>query len=160
MNELIAEATEFVATSYGCKEKSHMSNVRYQVWLRNTVCKNAFLGLKLKSLPPTTEAFEQQIKHAHFQPAIWKGVLDKDLTALDPTLYGWCKHDIPKALEPSTVSDGTEPAPQEILQMISCRCNTDEACSGGKCGRCFSAQLSCAEFCACQRSYCIARTIN
>jgi hypothetical protein len=35
--------------------------------------------------------------------------------------------------------------------MISCGCQADEACSGGKCG-CFSAQLSCTKFGVCQRS--------
>jgi len=55
---VVFEAMEFIATCYGCKEKSHMSDVRYQVWLRKTACKNASSGPKLKALPTTTEAFE------------------------------------------------------------------------------------------------------
>ena len=123
MNELIAEATECVATCYGCNEKSHKSHVRYQVWLRKTACKNAFSDVKLKSLPPTREAFEQHVKCAHISKLLCrKGALEPDPHPLDPTLYGWCKNDTSRALELVTVPDDTEPASQVILKMISCGC--------------------------------------
>ena len=42
---------------------------------------------KLKSLPPTSEAFEQNVRRAHFQVSVWKAALEKYLPELAPTNF-------------------------------------------------------------------------
>jgi hypothetical protein len=43
---------------------------------------------ELKSLPPTTEAFEQNVQRAHIQTTIWKSANESDPPQLDPAEYG------------------------------------------------------------------------
>ena len=59
--DVIAEATAFVAPCYGCKEDGQMSNICYSTWLSKTRRKKAAFALKLKSLPPTSEAFMDNV---------------------------------------------------------------------------------------------------
>ena len=85
--EVLQECTSFVAACYDCKGASAMSEVRLQVW--NTKVSNAKTSMpKLKSLPPTTEAFRENVKRAHLQACIWRCALDTDPPRLDPTKYG------------------------------------------------------------------------
>ena len=46
---------------------------------------------KLCSLPPTTEAFQLNVRRAHFQSAIWNRSLMQEPPNLDPTEYGWLR---------------------------------------------------------------------
>ena len=49
-----------------------MYSVRYRVWVSRIGRKGASILPKLESLPPTTEAFRENVKRAHFQGCIWK----------------------------------------------------------------------------------------
>ena len=150
MEDILSAASEYVACCYGCKLCTNLSDIHFNVWLTKTGRKTATTSTKLKSLPPTSEAFEEHVKRAHFQTAIWKYALHPDPPKWDPTKFGWCKHETSKSLVPVTVADGVEPAPPEVLKMIRCGCSSDEACSAGKCG-CNTGQLSCSQFCTCQK---------
>ena len=103
---------------------------------------------KLKSLPPTSEAFEQNVKRAHYQVCVWNAALQKDPPDLPPTEYGWEKDEATKALVPVTVAQGVEPAPADVLRLTRCGCASDQPCSNGRC-TCTTAQLSCTTLCAC-----------
>ena len=103
---------------------------------------------KLKALPPTSNAFKENVNRAHIQVCIWKHALNADPPNLDPTLYGWQKDETSKSLIPVTTPAGTKPAPLEILELIRCGCVSGEPCKTGRCG-CLAAQLSCTVFCAC-----------
>ena len=92
---------------------------------------------KLKALPPTTEAFEENVKRAHLQTCIWKAALDEDPPDLDPANFGWIRDDSNKSLTPVTVPCGVQPAPPDFLKLIRCG---DQTCSSRRC-RCASAQL-------------------
>ena len=113
---------------YGPKEKSIMFTVRYQVWVRKTARKNASLCLKLKSLLSMTEAFCEHMKHAHNLAIEWRGALELEPPAFDPTKSGFHKEEASKTLSAITVPDATTLAPLEVLKMISCGCCSDEAC--------------------------------
>ncbi len=56
---------------------------------------------KLASLPPTTEAFTENIKRAHLQTFLWNSALKLDPQKLEPTDYGWVKEQNMKSLQPS-----------------------------------------------------------
>ncbi|KAG0720229.1 hypothetical protein GWK47_006873 [Chionoecetes opilio] len=67
MDEVVQEATHFVARCYGCAIGENMSSTRYKVWIDKTSKRKVTSIPKLKSLPPTSEAFEQNVKRAHYQ---------------------------------------------------------------------------------------------
>ena len=46
---------------------------------------------KLMSLSPTSEAFAENVKRAHFQAFIWKAALSEDPPHLDATEFGWSR---------------------------------------------------------------------
>ncbi|KAH9508496.1 hypothetical protein Btru_055357 [Bulinus truncatus] len=82
-----------MAAGYGCPDAGNMSDTRYAQWLSRTGKRKAKIAPKLKSLPPTSEAFEENVKRAHIQTCIWKNALLRDPPNLDPTKFGWQKDD-------------------------------------------------------------------
>ena len=98
--DVLAEATAFVAPCYGCKEDGQMSDIRYSIWLSKT--RKAAFAPKLKSLPPTSEAFMENIKRAHLQACIWKSALYPNSPHVGPTDFGWSKDEANKVLIPIT----------------------------------------------------------
>ena len=58
--------------------------VRFSVWKGKTSRGKLKSSLTLKSLPPSDDALELNIKRAHFQTAIWKSSLCPDPPQLDP----------------------------------------------------------------------------
>ena len=67
MDEVLLEATQFVARCYGYASSESMSATRYEVWIGKTSMRIVLGAPKLKSLPPSPEAFEQNVRRAHFQ---------------------------------------------------------------------------------------------
>ena len=144
---VIAEATKFIGACYG-KNKVSMSDVRYDVWLSKTGNKKAKKTPKLQALAPTSEAFSENVKRAHFQTCIWKSAMEPDPPNLDPTKFGWRKDKLAKLLTPVTLPADTLLAPASVLQLICCGCASDQPCASGRCG-CYTAQLACTVFCSC-----------
>lgn len=105
----------------------------------------------LKSLPPTSAPFEENVKRAHLQVCIWKQAMDLDPPRLDLTLHGWQKDKASKSLSPGSTQPRTKAGPLEVLELIRCGCATDESCKTGKCGS-MTVQLSCTVFCACNNA--------
>ena len=73
LRDVITEARERVATCYGSNVKNSLFELNYHVWLTKTARKCATKTTKLKSLPPTSESCEEDVKHA-----IWKAAVDLD----------------------------------------------------------------------------------
>ena len=84
------EAVTFIAGCYG-KCGSSMSDVCYQAWLTKVRTKSVRKMLTFQNLPPTTDAYAENVKLAHIQECIWKSVLGPDHAALNPTMCGWIK---------------------------------------------------------------------
>ena len=78
LRDVFTEATKFVATCYRSKIKNSMSELCYQVSLTKLQEMVQQHLPTLKSLPPASESFEEHVKHAHFQTAIWKAAVDRD----------------------------------------------------------------------------------
>ena len=89
-----------------------MTDVCYKVWVSKTRQKGACLFFKLKAIPPTLEAFKENIKRAHLQACIWKAALGDEPPNLDPLRFGWVKDDLAKSLS-------AVPLPQDVPICIS-----------------------------------------
>ena len=61
-DNLISEATAFIAACYGCKVEGDMNTQRYQLWKSKMANSKITSAPKLKSLPPTHGTF---VQHAH-----------------------------------------------------------------------------------------------
>ena len=103
----------------------------------------------IQSLPPTSEAFTENVKRAHLQTCIWKAAVLLDPPDLDPLKYGYLKHEPSKSLLPVTVPAGVALAPDEIMSLIRCNCSEGtRRCSTMKCS-CCRTRLPCTVFCKC-----------
>ena len=143
MDEVLLEATQSVARCYGCASSERMSATRYEVWIGNISKRKVTGAPKLKSLPPTYEAFEQNVRRAHFQVSVWKAALEKD----PPELWRE-KDEASRSLLQVTLSVGVALAPMDVLKVIRCGCATDQPCATVRC-MCGSAQMSCTIYCGC-----------
>ena len=138
------EATKFMVAAYGGLGVT-MSECRKRLWAQKTA--KSCGAPKLCSLPPTTEAFMQNLKRAHLQVAQWYAALESDPPPHDPRDYGWKADDINKLLSATTVAEGDCLAPDCVLNVIRCGCDSESSCKRGTCG-CTCHQISCAIVCA------------
>ena len=74
LEDVLCESTAFVAACYGqkCEARETIRDVRYQSMVSKTGRTGACLLPKLKAMPPTLEAFKEDIKRAHFQHRLWR----------------------------------------------------------------------------------------
>ena len=148
IDDVLAEATAFISACYVSKTKGDLSEVRVEVWSKKMGRKKITSAPELKSIPPTKEAFRENVLRAHIQVAIWKSTLESAPPSLDATKYGWTRDEANKTLTPTTLPSDVPLAPPAVLQLISRGCSTDQPCQNGRCG-CESAHLPCTFFCAC-----------
>ena len=148
--QVIAEATHFIGLCYGVKNATSMSNVRIEVWKKKISGRNICTMPKLRTLPPTTEAFEENVKRAHHQACILKQACKSQPPNTDPTNFGWTKELTSKSLTATPLPPGTLFVPEVLMKMIKCNCSAEKICVG-RCG-CSSAHFSCTAFCNCNAS--------
>lgn len=146
---VLTEATKFVGACYGSKITSTLSAIRHDVWSSKMGNPKITKAPKLKTLPPTTEAFLGHVLRAHYQTIIWKSSLQADPPALDPVQFGWSKDEADQGFVPVGLPEGVSPVPEGVLKIIRCGCSSDTPCSTARCG-CVVAQLSCSVFCSCR----------
>ena len=153
LDEVYDQALAFMLACYNQGTCQSMSDARYKIWV-NKVSQRLASAPKIESLPPTDEAFKENVARAHLQAAIWKYSLDADPPTLDPCNYGWMKDPLSHmgSLEPITVPTGTPIAPEDILKLIRCGCDSAQPCKSQRCS-CNAAQIACTAFCKCQGSH-------
>ena len=100
---------------------------------------------KLQTLPPTNEAFRVNVAHAHLQVTIWRHALKPNPPHMDPLSFGWVKDEGSTSLVPRTVAENVALAPDAILNMIKCSCDSDIPCKTKRCG-CYNANMPCMKF--------------
>ena len=86
----------------------------------------------LASLPPTREAFIENVKRAHFQTVLWR-IINIDPRQLKPEEFGWTMDTDNTSLSPIGLPDDTTPAPDYILEMIRCDCKAEPSCNTKRC---------------------------
>ena len=95
---------------------SQLTEARIKMWRQKTAS-----GLpKLTTLPPTSQAGNENIKRAHLQAATWKHAV----TGINPSMalaeHGW---DVEGGqLRPVTLPSDTKLAPDDTLKLVSCGC--------------------------------------
>lgn len=144
--EVIHEGKRFVAKCYGQVCESSSRNRRI-IWMSKTDgAKKSAKPPALRSLPPTDEALEMNIKRAHYVAIMWKNCITGTPPELDPCNYGWERDG--ESLRPIMLPDGTDIAPERVLQMTRCKCSTSK-CKTQRCS-CVKAGTTCSDYCGCQ----------
>lgn len=152
LDAVISQATAFMSVCYGQTIYfESMSETRLQVWA--TKLGRGSLSSKLCCLPPTSEAFAENVKRAHYQAIGWRSLEDNNPPDIDPTEFGWRKDEKTKSLHPVPLPDNTELAPELILRLIRCGCQSATPCSTRMCS-CKSANMNCTLFCNCYNHGC------
>ena len=111
---------------------------------RSKTGKSGASSLKLCSIPPTTEAFTENVHRCHLQVAIWKAALHES-PEMDSTKYGW-ELDHIGIMVNRTVPSGTLSAPPDILQLIHCNGNA----SGCRIAACSCTKIGYTILCLCE----------
>ncbi|MES9884040.1 MAG: hypothetical protein ABW185_24600 [Sedimenticola sp.] len=146
MTDILQEATTFISACYG-QQSEDMSDARARSWAAKTAQSRSKTP-KLCSFPPTTESFHEHVKRAHLQAIYWFSTPNPHPPNLDPTEYGWIRHEQSKSLDAVAIPSGVPPAPPAVMQLIKCSCSSSKPCSTYRCS-CLSAQLACTVFCKC-----------
>jgi hypothetical protein len=115
-----------------------LSQLRYDIYSKK---RNS---PKIRSLPPTDEAAEQNFLRAHFQCALWKSADDKGPPNLDILKHGW---EVVNGA-PQPVVGVSQFAPIALLQLVACGCVSDSSCSRKSCS-CKANAVSCTSYCKC-----------
>ena len=132
MNDVFAEATRFISDCYGFPDES-MTKCRIKCW-QSKNSKARKTTPSLKSLPPTEEAFGENVKKAHhIQGLVWYSALSTDPPTIDPTQYGWTRDEFDKQLVPVGLPCGVAAAPEEVLNAIKCTCQSSSPCKSARC---------------------------
>lgn len=148
VEEALVQATHFILSCYGRPECTSLTDARQKIWSRK-VSQSIGAAPKLQSLPPTNEAFAENVARAHLQVAKWKHAIHLNPPNIDPLTHGWTRCDGSISLAPTTVPDHVSLAPDDILKMIKCSCDSATPCKSKRCG-CHNANMTCTSFCACQ----------
>lgn len=94
------------------------------------------------SLPPTKDEFFLHAKRSWYQTAIWRSCLESFIRPPSPTAHGWVEKD--GSLQVVWMTQ--QPAPQQVLAVMYCRCK--KGCQSGRCG-CKQNSLKCTDLCQC-----------
>lgn len=114
---------------YGGDLNGNLNELRYQKFARS-ITKSK---INLANLPPTKSAAQQHALRVYHQVQMWLG------NSLDPKEYGWMEEN--RILKPVMMT--IKAAPENVLNMIYCRCKTN---CGSKCG-CRKSGLNCTDIC-------------
>lgn len=144
---VLQQASTFMLACYGQSKSQSMTEARHKVW-KAKLSHNP-VAPRLKSLPPTNEAFQENVMRAHLQVAAWRHAKYDRPPAMDHTQYGWMRDELLGQLMPRMVPKGTCLAPDELLRCIKCTCKSDTACRTKLC-KCTTNQMACSVFCACE----------
>ena len=142
LSEITAQATPFILASYGQTKCTSLTGAHQKMWAMK-------VGQCMASLPPTNEAFNENVARAHLQVEVWRNALQPDPPAIDPTAFGWSLEEAFKTLIPTTLPSDTPLAPDDLLKPVRCSCSSETPRKTHICG-CSSASLACSVFCACQ----------
>lgn len=146
--DCVREGTKFLLRCYGQKTLNSLNDARIKLW-KNKIAKSNSTAPKLEALPPTDEAFQENLKRAHLQAAIWRNSLKSDPSNVNVLDFGWAHDEASKCLVPVAVPHGVKLVPDNILKIIRCGCCSESACKNFHCS-CNKSGLPCSTFCECE----------
>ena len=103
---------------------------------------------ELKTLHPTTAAFEQHVCRAHYQTMVWRAAWEDGPPSQDTRQFEWTNDETSSLLLPVALPPDVSPVPEGILKLIKCGCAATQPCATARCS-CAAAKLSCSVLCAC-----------
>lgn len=98
-----------------------------------------------EALPPCESSLRLHVTRANYQAAIWRRAIDPLPVIPSPHGHGWEVDDISNVVK--FVWLGSKPAPEEVLELLSCTCK--RACTVENCC-CLKAGLKCTDMCSIQ----------
>ena len=120
---------------------------RYHAWARKTKGKPTSAP-QIASLPPTSEAFELNVRRGHLQCIIWNHTMCHDPPTVDEQEYGYDRNEEEETLEPTMLPPGVDVIPPTIRKILTCNCQANSPCGRGNC-TCRKGNLGCSIFCKC-----------
>ena len=95
-----------------------------------------------EALPPCESSLRLHVTRTNYQAAIWR----RAIVPVIPSPHGhrWEVDNISNIVE--FVWLGSKPAPEEVLELLSCTCMN--ACTVENCCCCLKADLKCSEMCS------------
>jgi hypothetical protein len=135
LSEIASQATTFILAYYGQTRSQSLTEACQKVWA-SKVDRSVSGVPKLASLPPTDQAFNENVARAHLQIAFWRNALQPKPPE---SVCGWSRNDGSKSLSPRTLPDDTPLAPAGLLKLIKCSCGSEHSCKTQRCG-CNNAQ--------------------
>ena len=133
-DDLMQGIEKFVCQLYGSSEHSSINDLRY-----NMFCLKA---AQSSQLPPCQDALSLHVSRANYQAAIWRCSLLARPDVPSPMQHGWQLVDGELRIHWMT----QQPAPAELLELVSCGCKT--GCVSRRCS-CSKASLPCTPACSC-----------
>ena len=122
------QATKFISACYGYSNSKSLSEARLFVWAKKNG-KGVTTAPKLCAIPPTTEAFQENVKRAHYQAIIWRSLDSDEVPDLNPENFGSKKDMLTKSLTPVAIPESVPLAPDYLLKLICCGCSSQNPCS-------------------------------
>ncbi len=126
--QVLDQGTAFISACYGIKESMDMSQTRLLVWGKKNG-KGHMSSPKLAALPPTKEAFIENVKRAHFQAMLWRNLNINLPPALNPEEFGWKRDSCNRLPIPTNLPEDAKLVPDYILEMIRCGCKSETPCN-------------------------------
>jgi len=74
LSEVTSQATPFILACYGQTKCTSLTEARQKMWV-SKVGRSVAGAPKLATLPPTNEAFKENVARAHLQVAVWRNAL-------------------------------------------------------------------------------------
>ena len=115
LQHVIDQASRFISACYGMKDSTDMSHTRLLVWGKKNG-KGHSSSPNLASLPPTREAFIENVKRAHFQTVLWR-TINIDPRQMKPEEFGGKMDTDNKSPSLIGLPDDTKPAPDVAAKV-------------------------------------------
>ena len=74
VQDALGQSTPFIGSCYGHPESAYLTDARQKIWALSSIGATS----KLQTLPPTNEAFVENLARSYLQVAIWKQALQPD----------------------------------------------------------------------------------
>ena len=139
--QIIDDVLEFVCCVYGASGSSSMNDVRYALFCSNTK------SSKSSNLPPCLDCLRLLTARANYQVALWLRSLENNASIPSSNGHGWnIKYGL---LEVQWMN--CHPAPDAVLELMSCLCSND--CSERSCP-CIRNVMKCTDMGKLHNFYC------
>ena len=133
--DIISSAEEFLCKIYGVVNDT-LDLARVELFGKDN---------RPERLPPTSDAFKQHLKRAHYQTKIWRQAHVAKPVLPKPEEMGWRLED--GELIPVLMT--LDPVPKACLEMVSCNCRT--GCATLRC-KCRKSGVVCTGLCGCTKA--------